>query len=289
MRRSVRLWRTIIIVIMVAGFVELMAYARSCQLVKYSIGFTPLYITESYESYLGRHHPRLGWLPSPDHFDAAGSRPVPAFPDPMHTRACASLYGDSFTEGAGVNPEHAWSNILSEFLHCRLANYGVSGYGTDQAYLRFLDNSSDQAKVVILGFLSENLMRNVNQLRNLIDSTSTACPLKPRFVLNEQGELALVPIPRLTENEYNALREDPGRILAEEFFYLAAPRVPKRGRFLIRGESSRPFLFCGGLYCGTAPFILIFINPVILPRPCRSLWGSWRIFAGRPGNGGSSR
>jgi len=65
------------------------------------------------------------------------------------------LYGDSFTEGSGVDPEHAWSNVLSQLLHCRVANFGVSGYGTDQAYMRFLNNQRDPARVVVLGFLSE--------------------------------------------------------------------------------------------------------------------------------------
>jgi lysophospholipase L1-like esterase len=162
--------------------------------------------------------------------DAAGSRLIPAFPDPAGTRTCVSLYGDSFTEGAGVDSEHAWSNTLSKLLHCRVANFGVSGYGTDQAYLRFLDNLSDQAKVVILGFLSENLMRNVNQLRNLI-STSTECLLKPRFVLNEQGKLTLVPLPQVTKTEYNTLLENPGRILTQEFFLPGGPSGYQRMAF----------------------------------------------------------
>ena len=30
-----------------------------------------------------------------------------------------------------------WVEQLSRKLGCRVANYGVSGYGTDQAYVRF--------------------------------------------------------------------------------------------------------------------------------------------------------
>lgn len=217
MRRSVRIIGTLIIIILVIGFAEFMAYIRSCQLVKYSIGFTPLNITESYESYLKRHHPRLGWMPSPANVDSEGSRPIPAFLDPGRSRDCVSLYGDSFTESAWVDPEHAWSNVLSLLLNCRVANFGVSGYGTDQAYIRFLDNHSDQAKVVILGFLSENVIRNVNQLRNLI-SNSTTCLLKPRFILDEYGTLTPIPIPTLKKHEYNTLRENPGAILSHEYF-----------------------------------------------------------------------
>lgn len=230
MQRRILLLGSIIIVIMVAGVAEFMAYVMSLQLVKYCIGFTPLDITESYESYMSKHHPRLGWISSSARVDAAGSRPIPAFPDPIKTRACVSLYGDSFTEGAGVDHEHAWSNLLSVRLNCRVANFGVSGYGTDQAYLRFLDNPTDQAKVVILGFLSENIVRNVNQLRNLI-STSTACFLKPRFILDDHGQLTLVPKPLLTKEAYNHLRKKPELVLDHEFFLPGGPSGYRKMEF----------------------------------------------------------
>ncbi len=230
MRRSTRILGSIIIVFIVVGFAEFMAYVKTCQLVKYDIGFIPLDITESYEEYMARHNPRLGWVTPPDRVDAEGSRPIPAFPDPTHTRTCVSLYGDSFTEGSGVDPEHTWSNVLSQLLHCRVANFGVSGYGTDQACIRFLHNLNDQARVVVLGFLSENLMRNVNQLRNLI-SPSTACLLKPRFVLPEPGKLTLVPIPPLTQNAYDTMREYPERILSQDFFLPGGPSGYQRMAF----------------------------------------------------------
>jgi hypothetical protein len=230
MRPSVRVLGTILIVILVAGSAELLAYVKSCQLVKYAIGFTPLDFTESYESVAGRRHLKLGWLPSPANLDAEGSWRIPAFPDPARTPTCVSLYGDSFTEGAGVDREHAWSNVLSRLLHCRVANFGVSGYGTDQAFLRFLENNHDPAKVVILGFLSENPMRNVNQLRNLI-ATSDTCLIKPRFVLDGQGKLTLVPVPRLTESDYRALKENPGEVLHQEFFLPGGPSDYQRMKF----------------------------------------------------------
>ncbi|MFZ2088324.1 MAG: SGNH/GDSL hydrolase family protein, partial [Desulfobaccales bacterium] len=171
MRLGRRLLFIGIILLVVAGLAEFMAYLKARQLVGHGIAFNPLVTNESHRVYLGRSHPRLGWTPAPEKVDALGSRPIPAFHDPLTTRACVSLYGDSFTEGAGVDNEHAWSNVLSVLLDCRVANFGVSGYGTDQAYLSFAGNRTDAAKVVILGFLSENVMRNVNQLRNLISQS----------------------------------------------------------------------------------------------------------------------
>ena len=217
MRRSIRIVGTIIIILIILSLIEVMAYIESKYLVSYCIGFTPLTITDSYESYSRRYNPRLGWLSPQERVDTSGSRYIPAFMDPKQDRACVALYGDSFTEGFGVDDEHAWSNVLSLLLHCRVANYGVSGYGTDQAFLRFMDNRQTQARVVILGFLSDNLMRNVNQLRNLISNT-TSCALKPRFILDEQGRLTLVPIPHLTKKQFADLKDHPERVLRHEFF-----------------------------------------------------------------------
>jgi hypothetical protein len=230
MRRSTGILGTILIVILVFGFAEFMAYLKTRQLVKYDIGFISPDITESYDWYMARHDPQLGWVTPADRLDAEGSRPISAFPDPTRTKTCVSLYGDSFTEGAGVDPEHAWSNVLSQFLNCRVANFGVSGYGTDQAYLRFANNLNDKAHVVILGFLSENPMRNVNQLRNLI-SPCTACLLKPRFYLSEQGKLTLVPIPPLNKEAHNTLREHPESILSRDFFLPGGPSGYQRMSF----------------------------------------------------------
>jgi hypothetical protein len=65
-------------------------------------------------------------------------------------------------------------------------------------------------------------MRNVNQLRNLI-STSTACFMKPRFILNKHGELTLAPIPPMTKKEYDTLSTNPERVLHHEFFLPGGP------------------------------------------------------------------
>ena len=80
--------------------------------------------------------PRLGW-PSPERFgtderDRSGSRLIPSFPDP-DLDACASAYGDSFTWGLEATADTAWANVLSRMLNCRVSNFGVGGYGTDQS------------------------------------------------------------------------------------------------------------------------------------------------------------
>jgi hypothetical protein len=48
-----------------------------------------------------------------------------------------------------------------------VSDYGVSGYGADQAYLRFR-RVPDEAPVVILGIFGEGVIRNVNQYRGFL-------------------------------------------------------------------------------------------------------------------------
>jgi len=236
MKRFVRLFGSLIIILVVLSFSEIMAYLTTSLLIRKSFYFCPLLITESYKNYRHRLDPILGW-PFPNYasakrerYDASGSRRIPAFPDPNQTPAFVSLYGDSFTEAYGVGHEHAWGNVLSQLLNCRVSNFGVSGYGTDQAYLRFLHRPQDPAKVVVLGVFSENIKRNVNQLRNLI-STETSCQTKPRFILDSRGKLTLVPIPVLTKKEYYEMQENPALYLHHEFFLPGGPSGYQKAQF----------------------------------------------------------
>ena len=140
---------------------------------------------------------------------------TPAFPEPG--AACVSLYGDSFTFGVGVGNEDAFGNVLSRLLGCRVANYGTPGYGTDQATLRFERNEADEAPVVILAHLTENIARNVNQARQLLHPKSRY-GLKPRFVLRTEGGLELVPLADMTPERFDDLIAHPNQYLRHEYF-----------------------------------------------------------------------
>ncbi len=172
---------------------------------------------DDFDNYLKNRHPVLGWISQKD-VDAHGSRLIPAYPDPTKFTACVSLYGDSFTWGAEVDNEDAWSNVLSSLLGCRVENYGVGGYGTDQAYLRFKLNIQDKSKVVIMGFLTENIFRNINQFRNLLYPNHRYA-LKPRFILDKDGNLELIPLINVSKNEYILLVKEPDKYLKHEFFF----------------------------------------------------------------------
>jgi hypothetical protein len=202
-------------------FIEGCSYLTCLFLVKKGFLYDPKTITESYDTYISRLNPQLGW-PSATSFvkygmDHSGSRIIPAFPDPDKFDSCISMYGDSFIEGAEAADDKAWGNILSKLLNCRVANYGVGGYGTDQAYLRFKYNKRDDSKIVIIGFYSDNIYRNVNQLRNLLVPYELFL-IKPRFIMTEENCLKLVPIPDLTKEDYQRLIKNPERYLQHDYF-----------------------------------------------------------------------
>ena len=184
--------------------------------------------TGNYSEYIRDRDEILGW-PAPkfyklenQYYDTTGSRYVPAFPAPNRFPACISLYGDSFTLGSEVDHPYTWGNILSQRINCRVSNYGMSGYGTDQAYLRFKHNENDDAKVVILAHLSENIIRNVNQYRRLL-SPENIYGFKPRFILHHNNRLRLIPIPSFSDTAYLSFARRPHLYLKNEYFIPEGP------------------------------------------------------------------
>lgn len=176
--------------------------------------------------YLAARDPALGWPRSIDwgdgQYDALHSRLVPASPD-VTVKPCLSIYGDSFAWSDEADAEHAWGNVLAQRAHCRVNNFGVGGYGTDQAYLRYVQHKDDKAPVVLLTHLSENVLRNVNRFRNLL-SPVTRYGLKPRFIVDASGELALVPLFTPTsEADFLDMVRSPGRRLPHEYFAPGGP------------------------------------------------------------------
>jgi hypothetical protein len=161
-------------------------------------------IQTTYEDYLRRRDPEVGW-PLPEQlggklFDAYGARPSPAFSDTTPETSQVSLYGDSFTQSA-CSDEDAWGNVLARTSGLRVSNFGQGGYGTDQAFLRYRRNVRDHSTFVVLGHLSEDILRNLTRYRDLL-TYEMFYAYKPRFVLGADGGLELVPIPKLSADEH---------------------------------------------------------------------------------------
>jgi hypothetical protein len=161
----------------------------------------------------------IGW-PSPDAAtsrtrDPSGAKLNTDFPDTRE--ACLSAYGDSFIWGDEVPLADGWIEQLSRRIGCRVANYGVSGYGTDQAYLRFRRTAHDKAPVVILGIFPDDIVRNVNQYRAFMGFEMEPFLVKGRFVLDGAGNLQWISRPRLDAKSYVDLHQAARAFLPHEY------------------------------------------------------------------------
>jgi hypothetical protein len=164
-------------------------------------------------------HVAPGWLPQDADLASDGSRFSPN--GAGFSESCISLYGDSFTFGDEVTHAEAWGNVLTELIGCRVNNFGVSGYGSDQALLRFLSLESDEAPVTILVHAAENIVRNVNQNRPFIYGSGVL--IKPRFSLESNGSIQFIPRVVLAENDYDIFVAAPDLYFSAEYF------LPDRG------------------------------------------------------------
>lgn len=215
------------LVLALAGLLEFSAWLGCRVLTAHGIFYQPQPAAK-FPEYLARRHPVLGW-PAGENFTP---RRAPESERRTNQPALVSLYGESFTYGSEVSDEKAWGNRLAAQLNARVDNFGVGGYGTDQAVLRYQLHTNDPARVVVLGVVTENLMRNVNQYRDLIYA-SAGLGFKPRFVLNATNGLELVPLPTVSAPDFPACARDPGRFLTHEFF------TPDGGRGV--GAAGFPF------------------------------------------------
>ena len=224
MNSFVRLAGSLIIFIIVLIVVETGSYILVELVVSPRAGFLlyelPKFDEAEFDTYLKVRDPHLGWPSktalSSKQYDSSGSRPVPAFPAPGNE--CITLYGDSFVYGSEVLDQEAWGNILSQRVRCRVGNFGVPGYGTDQSFLRFKENVGDTAPISILGIFPHNILRNVNQYRYLLaPSEKSIFGFKPRFVL-EEGRLRLIPLPAPGFLDLRLSSNDMPQMLPHEAF-----------------------------------------------------------------------
>lgn len=126
-----------------------------------------------------------------------------------------AAFGDSFTHGDEVPNEDTWQEILMRAHPAVEAmNFGVGAYGLDQAFLRYQRDGADYgARVVLMGFMPENLFRHVNVYRPFYVPNSGLALAKPRYEL-DQGRLVLVENPMRELAGYRELLAHPERELA---------------------------------------------------------------------------
>jgi hypothetical protein len=175
----------------------------------------------------------LGWTTRPGHVSRDGrihvnaqglraTRDHAALPAPGVRRVLAC--GESFTFGEEVADADVWCARLEAHVpDLEVLNYGVGGYGTDQALLRLEREGRGPAEAVLVGLLLENIGRNVNRYRPLWYPLSQPAA-KPRYRATDGG-LVLVPQPFATHAEFVAAVRSGAVLerLAEHEHWSASP------------------------------------------------------------------
>jgi hypothetical protein len=169
------------------------------------------------------HHPVLGWSPVPllhteqvtvnsqgIRAERDYSREVP----PNVVRV--SAFGDSFTFGSDVRNSDTWESQLEvQDSRLQVLNFGVGAYGLDQAYLRYLrEGVQFHPDIVVIGFMSENIYRNLNVFRPFYNSLAYPKNIytKPRFLL-ENDTISLYPNPLASREDYERFLTDDEAVL----------------------------------------------------------------------------
>ena len=119
-------------------------------------------------------HQRLGWIRRENSelsfpngttisTDSLGSRRIPGVSGP----ATISSFGNSFTEGLEVDDGETWQAYIAKSTGRAVLNFGVSGYGPDQALLALEARLSAgiRTPIVILAMVNENMNRIMNDFR----------------------------------------------------------------------------------------------------------------------------
>lgn len=170
--------------------------------------------------YVENRDDKLGWPMKNDarlDNDSHRERPSPANNAIGNPKYCLEVYGDSFTYSSEVDDHAAWPNRLAEKIKCKVLNFGIPGYGVDQAVLRHELNErfANHAALVIYTY---DIQRNLTQQMSLFAPTEKRLDYKPRFIVSGDGGLTLIEIPSGTVDDYGKVFLNPSSGLVEERF-----------------------------------------------------------------------
>jgi len=134
-----------------------------------------------------------------------------------------ALFGGSYTQGSF---DSGWWRTLERALNevgtkTEVLNFGVGGYGMDQAYLRWKrDGVRWKPNVVVFGWHAGNCYDNMNLVRMLKDPDTGVPFTKPRFLLRGDA-LELINSPTLAPAEIPKLMRDPSAwpLIAHDYYY----------------------------------------------------------------------
>jgi hypothetical protein len=137
--------------------------------------------------------------------------------DPPLETLWAQSYGDSFTYGWEVPESETWQAQFHQLTGKSIVNYGVGGYGLDQAVLKFEKFGGQRpTPVAILALYAHEYRRLLSYESRYYfpDSPEFVYAFKPIFVLDETGFVLRKPPRHLSHCLYEAL-SNPGPALRE--------------------------------------------------------------------------
>lgn len=133
----------------------------------------------------------LGWDQPKEELSRLGSRSSKVYqPKPVYE---IKAFGDSFTQGTGVKDNETWEAYIEQLTGWDCLNFGVQGYGVDQAFLKYSRLDNVKSKYTLLATHIENIGRLVSVYRAFY--TGRWGPPKPYYTaLNDKIELVEAPV-----------------------------------------------------------------------------------------------
>lgn len=131
-----------------------------------------------------------------------------------------AFFGDSLVHGDEVSDSETWVWMVQKHFQDKyhVINGGVSGYGTDQAFLRFQEMEECLSpKIAFLSYASTNLYRNINVERFFLYHRSELLFLKPRFIIKANKAQLVLPQETDFDNIVSVLRNDATRQFLSEY------------------------------------------------------------------------
>lgn len=162
----------------------------------------------------------LGWVSSPatGAYGPLGERIADVDDDPRATKRLA-VFGGSFTHGDEVEAHEAWPAVIDRMRDdWDVLNLGVGAYGLDQAFLRWRGLAARiDADEVWLGLMPSAVPRVVTVYRPALRHHDRSVSFKPRFGLDEAGDLVLSPNPARTLADVARLIDDQAAFFEATF------------------------------------------------------------------------
>ena len=147
-------------------------------------------------------HPYLGWNLPKERQGKLGNRKGKSYP--QKEVYSIKAFGDSFTQSTG-DDMHTWESYLEDLTGFECLNYGVAGYGTDQALLKY-KIVKVPTKYTLLCIMDENIARCMNHYRGFYIKGNFY--VKPRYKYSQETDsIYFIPNPMQNLEDLKRLQD----------------------------------------------------------------------------------